>query len=160
DWLNALDLERAVKNVELDMKGDWYRDPWGWPEPAWALKAKPELFQQRLSGSGVWRCQPIDVPKENFGSRPAMVMDPMDRVMYQALVDRISVELVGGQPAWAYGWRLVPGSPERGRYARNDFQWDNFTSQLNGLAGFFDCGLKTDVVSFFASVDLNVLADD
>src|SRR5690606_34071740 len=52
-----------------------------------------------------------------------------------------------------------PKEPKPGRYARNDYQWDSFTSSLSNLAGAFDYALKTDVVSFFASVDLDVMAD-
>lgn len=157
--MKALDLERAVKNVDIDIRGDWYRDPWGWPEVRWALKRDPETFTKRLNSEGVRRCAPIDVPKENFAVRPAIVLDPIDRVIYQALVDRLSPELIGSQPDWVYGWRLPPGSDDRGRYARNDYQWENFRTQLNGLAGWFEVGLKTDVVSFFASVELNSVAD-
>jgi hypothetical protein len=106
DWLKALDLERAVRNVEADVRGDWYRDPWGWREATWALKRSPEVYVQRLNSSGVAAAFPIDVVKENFGTRPAMVMDPVDRVIYQAMVDRLSVELialiakVGGDLSW------------------------------------------------------------
>ena len=157
--MKALEIERAVRNVDIDIRGDWYRDPWGWPEVRWALKRDPETFTKRLNSEGVRRCAPIDVPKENFAVRPAIVLDPIDRVIYQALVDRLSPDLIGSQPDWVYGWRLPPGSEERGKYARNDYQWDNFRTQLNGLAGWFDVGLKTDVVSFFASVELDSVAD-
>lgn len=159
DWLAALDIDQALTNVGIDTKGDWYRDPWGWPELRWITKKKPETIVQRLNSSGVWRAHPIDVPKENFGTRPAIVMDPVDRLAYQALVDRLSIDLVGTQKQWAYGWRLPPTDPERGVYARNDYQWQNFLSQLVGLANLFDYALKADVVSYFASIDLDGLAD-
>jgi len=101
----------------------------------------------------------MDVPKENFGIRPATVMDPIDRTAYPALADRLSGYLIGEQPDWSYGWRLPPKELKRGRYARNDYQWDSSTSSLSNLAGAFDYALKTDVVSVFASVDLGVMAD-
>lgn len=159
DWLAALDLDQASKNVRIDIAGDWYRDPWGWPEIKWALKKQREIFVQRLNSQGVWRAHAIDVPKENFSTRPAIVMDPIDRLVYQAMVDRLSVDLIGTQKPWAYGWRLPPSDPGRGVYARNDFQWQNFLGQVVGLADWFDCGLKTDVVSFFASIKVDRLAD-
>lgn len=159
DWMAALDLDQALKNLAIDFRGDWYRDPWGWPEVRWTVKNKPELIIQRLNARGVWRAHPIDVPKENFGTRPAIVMDPIDRLAYQAMVDRLSANLIGAQQPWAYGWRLPPNDPQRGVYARNDFQWENFLGQVVGLAHEFSCGLKADVVSFFASIELDRLAD-
>lgn len=160
DWLNVLDIERAISNLEVEFRGDWYRDPWGWPEMAWTLKRAPATFADRLSSRGAMRCVPIDVPKENFAARPAVVLDPIDRVCYQALVDHLSPRLIGEQPNWVYGWRLPPGDGlVAGHYARNDYQWANFRSQLAGLTGLFDHGLKTDVVSFFANVDIERLSE-
>ncbi len=159
EWLAALDFDQALHNVAVDMRGDWHRDPWGWPEAKWVVKNDLALLTRRLNARGTWKATPIDVAKENFGIRPAVVLDPIDRLLYQALVDRLSADLIGKQPRWAYGWRLPPDDPTSGMYARNDYQWANFRNQLSNLAGFFDAGLKSDVVSFFASVDLDVVAD-
>ena len=38
DWSKALDLERAVENLRVEMVGDWHQDPWGWPEFGFILK--------------------------------------------------------------------------------------------------------------------------
>jgi hypothetical protein len=35
DWMNTLELDRAVANCRTDIYGDWYRDPWSWPELEW-----------------------------------------------------------------------------------------------------------------------------
>jgi hypothetical protein len=32
DWIRALAPSRSLKNVRIDITGDWFRDPWGWPE--------------------------------------------------------------------------------------------------------------------------------
>jgi hypothetical protein len=32
DWIGVLDPPRAIGNLRTEMAGDWYRDPWGWPE--------------------------------------------------------------------------------------------------------------------------------
>lgn len=49
DWLATLDLDRAARNVEIDIRGDWYRDPWNWPETKWALKRDRTVFKLNLS---------------------------------------------------------------------------------------------------------------
>lgn len=123
DWLEVLDVSRALTNCHIDLIGDWYRDPWGWPEMDWAVRREPDLIVARLNASGVRGVAKIDVAKENFSVRPAIIMDPLDRVIYQALVDRLSLEFIGEMKGWVFGWRLPVQDPDRGRYANNSKQW-------------------------------------
>lgn len=159
DWLKVLDFERALRNCQVDMLGDWYRDPWAWAEARWCVEKRPDLLVSRLNSTGVRRAVRLDVAKENFGIRPAIVMDPIDRLIYQALVDRISPDVSKGMREWVYGWRLNRAKPQRGKYLNNSSEWVNFLSTLTGQADWNLCVLKTDIVSFFASVKLERLAD-
>jgi hypothetical protein len=43
DWLATLDVKRAVANCYTDIRGDWYRDPWGWPELSWMQDLQPAI---------------------------------------------------------------------------------------------------------------------
>lgn len=159
DWLEVLDFKQAMRNAQTDMLGDWYRDPWSWAEATWCVKKRPDLLVGRLNSNGVRRAVKLDVAKENFGIRPAIVMDPLDRIIYQALVDRLSPDLSKGMRDWVYGWRLSRKLPRRGRYVRNASEWENFLSTLTSLADWHLTVLKTDIVSFFASVRLDRLAE-
>ncbi|MCI0582070.1 MAG: RNA-directed DNA polymerase [Chloroflexi bacterium] len=160
NWGAALDLPRALENCKTDMAGDWYRDPWGWAELEWAVNSSPETIVTRLNARGVHRVARLDVPKENFATRPAIVMDPIDRVAYQALVDRVSVELMGDMKPWVFGWRTGRRRPERGHYADNGDEWENYRSRMSWLAGTYKFGLTTDVVSYFASVPIDRICDE
>jgi hypothetical protein len=159
DWSEALDLERALVNCHLDILGDWYRDPWGWPEIDWVVESKPEMAIDRLNGRGVRRSARIDVAKENFAVRPAVVLDPVDRLIYQALVDRLSADLIGHLRSWVHGWRLRRSSPARGHYSPNDSEWDRFRQRLSRLAAEFDSALLTDIVSYFASIPIERITE-
>ena len=79
-------------------------------------------------------------------------MDPVDRLLYQALVDRLSKKLIGSLDSWVFGWRLPRTSPNSGTYSPNDTEWQLYRGRLSGLVATNDVGLKTDVVSCFASV--------
>ena len=158
-WLEVLDFERALKNVRTDLIGDWYRDPWGWPEFAWVVKYSQDIIDNRLKASDVWRCHPINVPKENFAFRPAVILDPMDRICYQAIVDKLSCRLIGELSPWVYGWRLLPKNPTEGCYASNNYQWQNYRSRMIRLSHTFDYGLKCDIVSYFASIDIDKISE-
>jgi hypothetical protein len=159
DWLESLDLDLALHNCRNDILGDWYRDPWGWPELDWAVHKRPEIIVARLNSSGARRAARLDVAKENFGIRPAVVLDPIDRISYQALTDRLSNRLIGSMPEWVYGWRLPLNSEKSGAYARNDHQWLNFVGRLSHASNSYPYLLKTDIVSFFSSVPIQSLND-
>ena len=116
DWTAATSFEQAAKNVRSDSYGDWYRDPWGWPENEWVAMKAPHILSARLNDRGSKRALPVAVPKENFVLRPAMIMEPVDRLAYQALVDSISRDLIGDMRGFVFGWRLPTRDPEKGRY--------------------------------------------
>lgn len=157
DWLGALDLDRSLANCHRDMIGDWYRDPWGWPELAW-VRANTHVLLDRLEAQGVRASALIDVPKVNFATRPALVFDPVDRYCYQALVDAVSVQMIGDLPAWAYGSRLARTETRRGVYTTRS-EWEWYRGRLQSLNQVNSDALVTDIVSFFASIPPPNLCD-
>ena len=156
DWQEVLDLDLALRNCRTDITGDWYRDPWGWPEMDWVVTQRPDVAITRLNGAGARFAAEIDVPKENFGNRPALVLDPVDRLIYQAIVDSLSSDLAENQEPWVYGWRLPQTSTRSGRYSRNSLQWLKLISAINTMEDM-PALLKADIFSFFSSVDLKLL---
>ncbi|MES9539214.1 reverse transcriptase domain-containing protein [Actinomadura sp. NPDC000600] len=154
NWLDELDIDRAIANVSRDQLKDWYRDPWGWPENRFIRQGERGYLAARAKAVGARRVANLDVPKENFSFRPAVVMDPVDRILYQALVDRISRSLVGSMPDWVHGWRLKRNNPESGHYAGNNLEWDRQRADLSWLVTLYSHGLKTDIVSCFASMPI------
>ena len=160
DWLNTLDIDLAAKNCRVDVYGDWHRDPWSWPELEWTASRGLEILEQRLNSRGVGRASILDVPKENFILRPALVLDPIDRLMFEAIVDRLSVQLIGDMPPWVYGWRLERDQPAAGVYARRPQEWELYRRDLIALADHSECALQTDIVSCFASIPLDRLIEE
>jgi hypothetical protein len=156
NWASALDFSRAAENVRSEFYGDWHDDPWGWPEIDYILKSGPDLLVDHLGASGFRLPALVDVPKENWGSRPAVVLDILDRLAYQALVDRSSIDLIGDLNLGVYGWRLPPSGPKRGGYSHNNLQWDRYRDHLSAST-IFDAALRTDLVSCFASMPLDLV---
>lgn len=159
NWAEIVDINQAAKNCFLDIAGDWHRDPWGWAELGWVAKERPQLAYERLGNDGVKAPALLDVPKENFVLRPAVVLDVLDRLCYQALVDRESVRLLRSLEPWCYGWRLPRVDPAAGIYANQSKEWDEYRSRLVKLASDYPAALQTDIVSYFASIDISVLAE-
>jgi Reverse transcriptase (RNA-dependent DNA polymerase) len=158
EWLEVLDFGLALKNCHDDLIGEWHRDPWSWPELSWAVKRRPELLVSRLNSSGVRMASAIDVAKENFGMRPALIMDPLDRLAYQAITDRLSLSLIRDLPAWVYIARLSRRTPKKGEYV-SDREWGFYRTRLKGLAIRYEFLLTTDVVSFFGSIPIDRLSE-
>jgi hypothetical protein len=152
NWANAVDIARAVSNLRNEMVGDWHQDPWGWPELGFILKKAPDLIYGNCASTGCRSSALVDVPKENWGTRPAVVLDIVDRITFQALVDRSSIDLVGSMSPNVFGWRLPAVSPTAGVYSHNSKQWDRYRGHLGLLAGRHTVALQTDLVSFFASI--------
>jgi hypothetical protein len=157
DWAKVLDLEGALKSLASERYGEWYSDPWSWPELDYMAKVEPDLIFSHASASTTRSPALIDVPKENWGTRPAVVLDPVDRLTYQALVDRQSVRFIGDLSDNVYGWRLRPGTSTPADYSHNDIQWNWFHQNLSLMSRLYPAALKTDVVSCFASIPIDQL---
>ncbi|RSM46338.1 hypothetical protein DMA12_11110 [Amycolatopsis balhimycina DSM 5908] len=138
---------------------DWHHDPWGWPELSYICQREREIAFGHCNATGMQHVDLIDVPKENWGTRPAVVLDTSDRLIYQAIVDRLSLDLIGDLSSTTYGWRLPPVSPERGSYSHNNRQWEWYVGHLNLLSDQ-QAALCTDIVSFFSSIPANSVLDE
>lgn len=161
DWQSVLDIDLAIANCRTDIFGDWHRDPWAWPELEWlGTDAGMPLVIERLNSRGVRRSRPIDVAKENFLTRPAVVFDPLDRLIFQALVDRSSAKLIGDMDPWVFSWRLSRRKAKSGRYTDNGDEWKSYRNSMSNLSDRFDLGLATDIVSFFESVPIESLCEE
>lgn len=151
NWADILDVDAAVKSARAERYGDWLRDPWEWPELDHISK-QPELLFSRLR-SGRIRFEPVDVPKSNYGTRPAVVQDPTDRIIYHALVGAVSQQISTGLSKNVCGWRLSRKNPVTGRYRNNRQEWDLFRKKRRQFAEGKDTLLVTDVTNYFASIE-------
>jgi len=159
-WLPSIQLPLVLRTCHRDFLGDWYRDPWGWPEMEWVANQKRSILEARLSARGAGFSCLIDVPKENFAIRPAAILDPVDRLAYQTLVGRASKALIGKLDPNVFGWRLPRKRATTGRYASNKLENRRYRSHLTDLASGYQVALKTDIVSYFASIPIDRLCDE
>lgn len=161
DWIEVLKPSRAVGNLRVETTGDWYRDPWGWPEFSFLIDGHLDWLESHArSSQRTRRVVKLDVPKENFGMRPAVVIEPLDRVLYQGLVDAASKKLIGDLERWVHGWRLKRVRVEPGVYSPNDREWRLYRDHLRFASLICDFGLKSDIVSCFASIPIDRLCEE
>lgn len=156
----GLDLESARQLSAMELYGDWYRDPWGWPEVLtvdFVAKLDAEVHlgidKKSVSTSLDPFFHRMEVPKSYLGVRPAVVQDPTSRLAFNAAVLKGVGTLHADLPPWVYGWRLRDG-----KVAKNKPEWATYVESLptvddNGH------GLVTDITSFFASIQSDRLLE-
>jgi hypothetical protein len=152
-----LNILAAAQNVMEDVAGDWYRDPWGWPEVEWLGKCQPNIVSDRLRDDACDWTIPLDVSKRDGSVRPAMLINPLDRVAFQALVDDLSLEAAGDLPSWVHGWRLQRGQPRKGVYESNYTEWSRFSGRVSTYCKLYPFTAHLDIRSFFQTVDTSRL---
>lgn len=151
----GMDLAAGAKLLAAEKFGDWFRDPWGWPELAGSfvdeLDPEADLAVQKGSDSRFRLLDPphfhlIEVPKSRLGARPAVVQDPKSRLAFAAATAPALGELHGDLPDWAHGWRLREGT-----YSSGGAEWSRYVHSLPA-PDTAEMGLLTDLTSFFASI--------
>ncbi|WP_326545186.1 RNA-directed DNA polymerase [Mycolicibacterium sp. ND9-15] len=156
----GLELESARQLSAMELYGDWYRDPWGWPEVLtveFVAKLDAEghlgIDKRSVSTSLDPFFHRMEVPKSYLGVRPAVVQDPMSRLAYNAAVLKGVGTLHSDLPTWVYGWRLRDD-----KISKNKREWAAYVESLPTVDDDGH-GLVTDITSFFASIELDRLLE-
>lgn len=155
----GLDIIAGAAIVKTEQFGDWYRDPWGWPEtaPEFAATLEPaDLGVVEAGRKYVYKATPdfhrFDVPKSFLGIRPAVVQDVRTRLAYTAAARGLSTKLHASLPDWVFGWRLRDGDYGRSR------EWELYRASQDDIDSQ-PWAAQTDINSFFASIDTTRLLE-
>lgn len=155
----GLDLQGGLSLWTDELYGDWYRDPWSWPELQWLRKSLskcgPEQYFRRTRGEPLQLTQPpryhaIEVPKSQLGVRPAVVQDPLSRWLYLSAVSSSIVTLHADLPDFVYGWRSRGST----RPAPNGQEWQSYMERVREGEPL-PAALQTDITSCFASIEID-----
>lgn len=156
----GLDIEAAASVLRSELYGDWYRDPWGWPEfrEEFARQLTPEdLGVGPVDGGAIGfrrmpHFQALSMPKMQLGTRPAVDQDPASRIAYTAAALAVAKPLHRNLSEWVFGWRfrddeLSPSTTEWAAYQAHARRavWESHS-------------LQTDITSYFASLDVGKFA--
>jgi hypothetical protein len=156
-----LDLDAAWKRVVNEASSDAIPDvlrfddqKLGWD----TLKA--DIISQLDSGA-YHPATPrlVEVPKDEFSSRPITVMRVADRIIYEALVDRLIPAIESALPDAVYSARVKVGKTGKSRMPHQIQQWLRFQRAGRKLCDEETSAfmLSTDVSSYFEYVDLATL---
>lgn len=151
----GLDFEQGARVTTSEKYGDWYRDPWGWPELSsdFASTLRPTDFEiekrdRKFHFVGEPSFHLFDVPKSFLGTRPAVIQDPASRLAYTTAVISLAPKLHQDLPNWVYGWRFRDG-----KYQKATSEWKEYRASQANVAEA-DHAAQTDVTSYFASIEV------
>ncbi|PSK67452.1 hypothetical protein B0E53_00571 [Micromonospora sp. MH33] len=159
----GLDLVKGCGLALAEMYGDWYRDPWAWPEYQW-LQTSPAalpISEVLRKDDGVFVPRypaffhPAEVPKNRLAVRPAVLQDSLSRILYTTAVASNFGKLHRSLPDWVYGWR----SRGSGMPSKNRLEWASYLKSIPADPIENQHGLQIDISSFFASIRVENLSE-
>ncbi|MFI7279694.1 RNA-directed DNA polymerase [Micromonospora chersina] len=160
----GLNLAAGCKVAIDEMYGDWYRDPWGWPEFQWVSKNLAKVDVRALlrkdREEGYVLANPaafhlMEVPKNRLAVRPAVVQDSTSRLLYATAVASNAQRLHSDLADWVFGWRARGGDS----FVKNRVEWRSYIDRFDELEISGLAGLHVDIASCFASVDVDRLSE-
>lgn len=168
-------IPERVSKYELDLDAAWRRvlgEAWGDQVPdilhlddyklawnSWKLRLKETL------DSDSYIPEPpivMDVPKDGFVTRPITVLRPADRVVYEAVVDRMLEAIEAVLVDEVMSMRIDPTRSDRKRMQNQVQAWVSFQEQGRDMhvKGHLSYLISTDVTSYFQYVRLETLLQD
>jgi hypothetical protein len=161
DSIFNLDLDAAWKRVVNEASSDAIPDVLRFDDQRLGWDSlKVQIITQLDSGS-YHPATPrlVEVPKDEFASRPITVMRVADRIIYEALVDRLIPAIESALPDAVYSARVKTGKTGKSRMSNQIQQWLAFQRAGRKLCDEETSAfmLSTDVSSYFEYIDLATL---
>ncbi len=143
-------IQAGRRHVRVDCTRDAIADPWSWPE---FEALPPEVLDRHLRRVGVFSPISVDESKGWIGRRPSVILHPLDRLLYQVLVDQRVPHLHQSLQHQVHGYRRAPNATaSQVRYAHRDRAGQVFRRKRDRWDGGHYG--RTDIASFFASVSM------
>ncbi len=154
-----LNLELAWRRIQRDQYNDFIPDILELRDVEHDRTATLKNLRDKLEGG--YEPSPllqIDVPKKGYTLRPGSNMIPEDRIVYQAVVDFISMEVEQPPVDAVFSHRL-----NKKQYDKDMFEfwrplWLEWRRKMrDAYANGYCCLLKTDIAAYFEHIDYAIL---
>ncbi len=156
-----LDWKLALKRYKNDIHDDFWPDPLGCAD-LFASMDDTVLRLEKAADSFIpLPAVDLYIPKSNYTLRHAVQMRPIDRIVYQALVDKLAPLVDAKLSPSSYGYRLR--SPDSPWMFLRQFpaQWNKFNGDVRDLLVKEPASwlVKTDITSYFSNLRFRTLSD-
>lgn len=140
-----LDWDRATARFKKDVRDDFFPDPLHYRDLFTALRPGAAKILA-LDDYAPEMSENWDAPKSNFTLRHCINIGPVDRLVYQALVDALAAECDAKFLDCSYAYRL--------RSADDAEMYKSFVAQNAAFHGAVRARLQTDTDAFVVTLDV------
>ena len=165
--VDDLDFERALKRVKYDARYDFIRLPTEIAVFEARYQENVRYLQESIKQGTyeIKNLRRIWVPKRGFFLRPGSLAHLEDRILFQAIVDKMAMELEALLPPFeqqvVFSSRLAQDLQSKSMFRHPRNQWIDF--QRKAVEYCEEPGarfaLVSDIASYFENIDLRLLAD-
>lgn len=155
-----IDHESVIAHVTADIRSDFILAP---HYNVIFSRAGGELWDQLSQQLRAGTYQPdlpitMSVPKERFFTRPGSILRPLDRLIYQALVDNVMEQLEEGNDR-RRSFSHVPSKDKGQMFEPNHRSWEQFQERIAEICGESAFVLKADISNYFERLPQHNLAN-
>ena len=155
---SEIDFELTSKRLKDDITDDWFRDPFDFDDFLDDLTHLERIAGKRISTSKAISSLLFDIPKKKFILRYSVETFIVDRILYQAIIDKLVVDFDRAIRSDVYNHRHRTADKtklfKKGVEAWNDFQ-TAVTSDLKARPD--GCLLVTDLANYYENISLDDL---
>lgn len=151
--LDMIDHTKVIDRIKIDIRTDFILAP---HYNAIFINAGGKLWERVNEFLSSGKYQPdlpltISVPKERGFTRPGSILGPVDRFVYQALIDIASPELEA-QLDRGRTFSHVPSNDGKSMFEPAHNSWDMFQNRLAELCKLDGYIVKADIANYFERI--------
>jgi hypothetical protein len=158
-----LNISKAIKRLHKDLRDDWFQDSLNYYKLLTPKYIVAQLLEYIKDGNLQYKSQSLaqhfNVPKTNFATRPAIEVNLVDRVIYQAYVDFIADKLDKKLNNQVYSFRVNTSKNNYEYFFHYSIeQWKKYVYQSKSkLCEEKPYLVVADLTTFFESINLEYL---
>lgn len=156
--VGEIDWRASVDNIIADTRSDFILSP---HYDAVYLSSSDnliELTKRDLSSGTYCPRLPItmSVPKGNYLTRPGSILEPKDRLIYQALTDQI-IQIIEAELDRTRVFSQIPSEDEQFLFQPTHIGWNEYQRSIGNLCEASPVVLKTDISNYFETIPQHTL---
>lgn len=160
-----LNIWRAIERLKNDLKDDWFQDPINFKfllSKKFFYKRIQNIINQEIIYTPSSLAKHFTVPKSGYSTRPAIETSFIDRIIYQAYVDRLAENLDIVLHPQIYSFRYNTGKAnDKYMYHYSIEQWKKYVYQTKSVLTVKRPFLVVaDITNFFENINTSLLSEN
>ncbi|NDP21451.1 MAG: RNA-directed DNA polymerase [Paludibacter sp.] len=157
-----LNIWRAIQRLKNDLKDDWFQDPINFKfllSKKFFYKRIHNIIGKNITYKPSSLAKHFTVPKSGYSTRPAIETSFIDRIIYQAYVDKLAENLDKILHPHVYSFRYNSGKGNQSyMYHYSIEQWKKYVYQTKSvLTKDRPFLVVADITNFFENINTKLL---